>query len=332
MPNALTAIKPHEVSKDLRGYSVLLYGTPKSGKTTLASQFPGALLFAFEKGYNTLPGVMAQPVNSWKEFRNFLIDLRDEDTKEMYQTIVIDTADIAYDYCTEYVCAQEGKDEINDIPYGKGYQLVMREFDKCLRTILRLDYGLVLISHSQDRIEKDENGVEYTQMMPTLDKRGRLVCERTCDIIGLTRPIRLEDGQVITRMFLRETPRYVAGSRFKYMPDFIELSYDNLVNAIAGAIAKEAEETGHKYITAAKSNVFAVDEEASTTPVDFPALMNEFQDLVGKLMSANPANRTKIASIVEEYLGRGRKVSECTADQVPQIELILQELNSLLQK
>ena len=29
---------------------------------------------------------MAQPVNSWKEFRNFLIDLRDEDTKEMYLT------------------------------------------------------------------------------------------------------------------------------------------------------------------------------------------------------------------------------------------------------
>jgi hypothetical protein len=30
-------IKPHEVSRDLRGYSVLLYGAPKSGKTTTAS-------------------------------------------------------------------------------------------------------------------------------------------------------------------------------------------------------------------------------------------------------------------------------------------------------
>ena len=55
----LLDIKPHEVSRDLRGYSVLFYGEPKSGKTTIASNFPGSLLFAFEKAYNALPGVMA---------------------------------------------------------------------------------------------------------------------------------------------------------------------------------------------------------------------------------------------------------------------------------
>lgn len=55
----LLDIKPHEVSRDLRGYSVLFYGEPKSGKTTIASKFPNSLLFAFEKGYNALPGVMA---------------------------------------------------------------------------------------------------------------------------------------------------------------------------------------------------------------------------------------------------------------------------------
>ena len=56
---SLLDLKPHEVSRDLRGYSVLFYGTPKSGKTTIASKFPGALLLAFEKGYNALPGVYA---------------------------------------------------------------------------------------------------------------------------------------------------------------------------------------------------------------------------------------------------------------------------------
>ena len=54
---SLLDLKPHEVSRDLRGYSVLFYGTPKSGKTTIARKFPGALLLAFEKGYNALPGV-----------------------------------------------------------------------------------------------------------------------------------------------------------------------------------------------------------------------------------------------------------------------------------
>ena len=30
MANMLTAIKPHQVSRDLKGYSVMFYGTPKS--------------------------------------------------------------------------------------------------------------------------------------------------------------------------------------------------------------------------------------------------------------------------------------------------------------
>lgn len=122
----LTNLKPHEVSRDLRGYSVLFYGTPKSGKTTIASKFPGAVIFAFEKGYSALPGVMAQPINSWNEFRRLLVELKEEETKAMFQTVVIDTADIAYDYCTKYICdnAQRsdggyGVDSISDIPFGK---------------------------------------------------------------------------------------------------------------------------------------------------------------------------------------------------------------------
>ena len=51
----LLDIKPHQVSRDLRGYSVFFYGAPKTGKTTTACKFPGALLLAFEKkGYSTL--------------------------------------------------------------------------------------------------------------------------------------------------------------------------------------------------------------------------------------------------------------------------------------
>ena len=34
---SLLDLQPHKVSRDLRGYSVLFYGEPKSGKTTIAS-------------------------------------------------------------------------------------------------------------------------------------------------------------------------------------------------------------------------------------------------------------------------------------------------------
>lgn len=32
-------IEPHQVSRNLRGYSIFFYGEPKSGKTTTAARF-----------------------------------------------------------------------------------------------------------------------------------------------------------------------------------------------------------------------------------------------------------------------------------------------------
>lgn len=60
----ICALQPNVVNRNLLGYSFLFYGDPKTGKTTIASKFPKALLLAFEKGYMAIPGIMAQPINS----------------------------------------------------------------------------------------------------------------------------------------------------------------------------------------------------------------------------------------------------------------------------
>lgn len=321
---SLLDIKPHEVSRDLRGYSVLFYGTPKSGKTTTASQFPGSLLLAFEKGYNALPGVYAQPINSWGEFKKLFTELKTPEVQQKFQTIIIDTADIAYGYCEKYICSREGVESIGDIAYGKGYGLVGSEFDECLRRILQLNYGLVLISHAKDKTFKDENGVEFNQIVPTLDTRGRNICERTCDIIGYSTVVNTEEGPK-TKLFMRATPRYMAGSRFAYIPESIDFSYQNLVDAISTAIDKQAEVTGGKFITDEATQV--ITEEVT---YDFDALTAKFQDLVGTLMTQNQSNHVKITAIVDKYLGKGKKVSDCTPEQSEQIDLIVHDLELLI--
>ena len=83
----LLDITPHQVSRDLRGYSVFFYGDPKSGKTTIATKFPRHLLLALETGYNAIPGAMAQPINTWGEFRKVLVQLKDEKVKEKFETV-----------------------------------------------------------------------------------------------------------------------------------------------------------------------------------------------------------------------------------------------------
>ena len=38
---------------------------------------------------------------------------------ELYETIIIDTVSIAWEYVEQYVCAQNGVQKISDIPWGK---------------------------------------------------------------------------------------------------------------------------------------------------------------------------------------------------------------------
>lgn len=332
MGNSLLDIKPHQVSRDLRGYSIFFYGLPKTGKTTIASQFPGALLLAFEKGYNALPGVMAKPLNTWGEFKKVLSELRDPEVKKVFQTVIIDTVDVAYQLCEQYVCSRESTatqtyEAIGDIPYGKGYKLAQAEFDAAIRKILQLDYGVVMISHSIDKIIKTENGDEITKIIPTVDARAKLVCERTCDIIGYARAVDVEGGGQKTLLFLRGTPRYDAGSRFKYTPDYIEFTYENLVNAIADAIDKEAAASDGKLVTEESINKQELYKEE--VEYNFPELMKTFQEIVGDLMSKDQNIAPKITKIVETHLGKGKKVSDCTSDQAMQLDLIIFDLKKL---
>ena len=333
----LLDITPHQVSRDLRGYSVFFYGDPKSGKTTIATKFPRHLLLAFEKGYNAIPGAMAQPINTWGEFRKVLRQLKDEKVKEKFETIIIDTADIAYDYCEKYICANAkrsdggvGVDAIADIPFGKGYGFVGKEFDECLRSIVQMGYGLVLISHAADKTFKDEAGNEYNQIVPTLDKRARNIVSRLCDIIGYSRAV-MENDQLVTKLFIRGTPRYMAGSRFKYTPDYIDFTYEALVKAIGDAIDEQMKTDGKEYFTDARNNLHTAAEE-----LDFDTLIETFNNLVNGLIEKEDEEKfatywqPRIVQITEKYLGKGQKVSNCSREQTEALDLIVSELKDLV--
>lgn len=333
----LLDITPHQVSRDLRGYSVFFYGDPKSGKTTIATKFPRHLLLAFEKGYNAIPGAMAQPINTWGEFRKVLRQLKDEKVKEKFETIIIDTADIAYDYCEKYICANAkrgdggvGVDSIADIPFGKGYGFVSKEFDDCLRSIVQMGYGLVLISHAADKTFKDEAGNEYNQIVPTLDKRARNIVSRLCDIIGYSRAV-MENDKLVTKLFIRGTPRYMAGSRFKYTPDYIDFTYDALVKAIGDAIDEQMKTDGKEYFTDARNNL-----HTEAIELDFDALLETFNSIVNNLIEKESEEKftsywqPRIVQITEKYLGKGQKVSNCSREQTEALDLIVSELKDLV--
>lgn len=325
-------VTPHKVSRDLRGYTIMFYGEPKTGKTTTASKFEKNLVLATETGYLAIPGIMALPIQKWSEFKQVLRQLKEPQAKEMYYNITVDTADLLFELCEKFICSREGVEKVGDIPYGGGYAMVRKEFDEALRSIPAMGFGLILISHSQEKTFKDENGDEYTRIAPTLSNQGRLVVDRMSDVIGFAHPEQDEEGRTYTRLYVRGTPRFIAGSRFRDMIPYFDFTYDNLVKAVRDAIDSEAGDHNNELVEDEQdSNAYQEQNE-----LDFDELMTQFKTLVSTLQ--NNVDKTefkskwapKISSITDKYLGKGKKVNECTPAQVEQLALIVDDLTEMV--
>jgi hypothetical protein len=212
--------------------------------------------------------------------------------------------------------------------------MVSKEFDECLRSIVMMDYGLVLISHATDKTFKDEAGSEYNKIVPTLDKRANNIVARMADIIGYSRIVTDSEGKNVTKLFIRGTSRYEAGSRFKYTPDYIDFSYENLVNAISDAIDKQSKEDGEQFFTNEKKNLY----QDTTKDLNFDELMKNCNTLITSLINDNSEEvftkyyQPRIVQITDRYLGRGQKMSQCSREQVEALSLIYDDLLALSQE
>lgn len=319
----LLSLQPNKVSRDLSGYITYIYGAPKVGKTTLASQMERALLIAFEPGYHALPGVIAQDVTSWSDMRQVYRELKKPEVQETFRSVVVDTIDIAADKCKKYICQQNDIEDLGDLGYGKGWTKFKDEFNEIFRGLTQLGYAVYFIGHDKEDTIDLGNGKTITRYRPALSASTRTVIAGLADIYGYAHQKYAGELSVLTLRCSDGTIE--CGGRFKYLPEEIPMSYEALAKALQEAIDKEAEETGNHYVT---------DEKITHVPIektyDFNGMREEFTSLVGDLMSANQSNGTKITAIVDKYLGKGKKVADCNENQAEQLELILIDLRELV--
>lgn len=179
----LLALTPHKVSTDLSGYITFVYGPAKCGKTTFGSKMPGALILAFERGYNALPGVMAQDITSWSEMKQVLRELKKPEVQAIYKSIVVDTADIAADCCQKYICNQLGIENIGDGGWTtNGWAKYKKEFEETFRTLTQLGYAVVFISHDKEKTIKPQNSSEYQQIGSSMQSSALSIIENMSKI------------------------------------------------------------------------------------------------------------------------------------------------------
>ena len=180
------SLEPSKISRDLKGKFLLIYGQPKTGKSTFGSQLPRALFMNFEQGTNALAGIRSAPILRWTDAKKVLTQLRKPQAKEMYDSIVVDTASIAWQLCEKYICQRENVDSIRDVPWGQGWNMLKTEFSEFWREITLLGFGILFIAHSKEKPTEmnDEDGNPITAVCPDLPNQAYTIINSIVDIIG----------------------------------------------------------------------------------------------------------------------------------------------------
>ncbi len=210
--------------------------------STFASQFPDALFLECEPGLGNLE-VYKVPTPTWPEFLDALKLVAAGG--HPFKTIVVDTADNAFKFCSEFVCQKHGVSYEGDLDHGKGWAFVKNEWHRVLTKLAGLPYGLVLISHAQDKSIKTRTG-EYTKTIPTLPDRARGVVLGLVDMILYCDMVATKDGEgnTVTQRVVHTKPHlnYEAGDRTGRLPETMPLDFEALNRAFVSnpeSIGKE---------------------------------------------------------------------------------------------
>lgn len=317
----LLNLEPTTLSRDLTGYLTYVYGEPKVGKTTLARDM-GALILACENGTRAMTGAFTMQMRSWSDIRNIMRLCKDPKMKERYKAIAVDTVDIAGALCDKYVCSQLGISTLGEGGWAKnGWAIFKKEFEEVFRTISMEGYAVLFISHAKDKEFKNPDGSSYNKIVPTASSSINEIVKGMCDIIAYGYQ---EMGTNNRLMVLRSDGSIEAGSRFTYIDSVIPFGYQHLIDAINRAIDEEERQAGAGSVTNERR------VEPKFKMLSYEELQEEFMKIVSDKMEVNAEfYQPKIVHLVETYLGRGKKFSEATYDQVEQMSLIIDELRDL---
>ena len=160
--------RPDEVNeppKNILQYCITIFGEKGVGKTSLAAQFPNAVVGMAEPRRRNLRIRMVSLDKDWSYTKEFVDACIEDDSVE---TVVIDTIDRVYAQCLASICFDKGiKDpgQMND--YGATWREIKDEFERTFNSVLYAEKGLVFLSHAQHRDMEMRTGETRSLLVPT---------------------------------------------------------------------------------------------------------------------------------------------------------------------
>ena len=205
---ALKKVKRKIVSSNPK--SLLLYGAPKVGKTSILSKLDNCLIIDTEQGANMVEGYI-ETVNNREE----LIKLLEQAQKgHDYKYAAIDTIDRIADWAEKSVCESESVSNIADLAYGKGFGMVREKVLNTVSIIKEIFPHVIIIGHRKwaKAVVESKAIVEPESLNLTGKLKNMLMAD--CDAIGY---VYRDEDKVKLMLTFKSNSALEAGSRSPHL-------------------------------------------------------------------------------------------------------------------
>ena len=160
-------IAPENLSFSDKKFSMIIYGSPGVGKTTLALSAPDPILLDFDRGISRVSALHRKATSVCNTYEEVLADINSPDM-EAFQTVIIDTGGSFITFLKDWAMRTKAgaRTKTGDFNGLRGFGFVKAEFSSFTETLkTRLNKNVIYVFHSQETTDKDGNPVQ------------RLMCE-----------------------------------------------------------------------------------------------------------------------------------------------------------
>lgn len=293
----LLNIKKTSVTRGVGNKHFLFYGEPSTRKTSVAAQFPNALILATEIGYKLIPNLDVVDIDSWATFKMVIEELKKPEVKATYKTIVIDTVDILQDLCVQYTCNVNGIKTLGDMGFGKAYVEYKNNFNRALNSIVQNGYSLVLNAHAE--IKKSDDG-KITAIGPILDKQPKKTIEALTDFIFYLQKEVVNDKEtVMAYSYLPEN--VMTKSRIRNLSPCFEFTFENLEKEINKAL----DDYSNFYNNVAIGEEVATEDKSAANVVPFETIKERVINTAQRFLN-DEVYQEKATQIIVSAMGNVR--------------------------
>lgn len=232
---------------------IWFYGQPGNGKTFIADKFPNVLMLNTDgnadqytapvitiKDEITIDGRLTKRKLAWDVLKETILEL--EKKQNTFETIVVDLLEDCYEYCRRYIYKDLDIKHEADAGYGKGYDIIRKEFLDTIKKLTTLEYNIILISHEDtSRDLTSKGGEKITSIKPNINEK---IANKIAGMVKLVGRVMNEDGK---RYISFKSNEVVFGlDRLGLAKSEIPNDYATLINLYEDAISNFSSEICEK--------------------------------------------------------------------------------------